>query len=373
MDRDATRVLFYAPSLGDGGGQRLWAALATAFHHAGYDVLFAQDFESDEASDLLDADIPRHTLGQNHARATYNLARLLKHTEPDVALSAIAGSNLKLITARLLARAPTKVIQTFHGHNEWQTGWLSYLTARALPITSRLCARTVAVSAPLKDQLINRWHATPKRTVFLPNPVFLPKAISVPNAAQLKARAPIVLAVGRLTPDKDYLTLIKAFARLGNTAARLVIVGQGPEEAAIRALISDLGVEDRVSLEGFVKSPWPFYQTAKCLALSSSSESFGNVIVEALAHGLPVVATDTDGPKHILSSPEFGRRVPIGDVDVFAAALSATLASPGDPTPRIHHAQSYSLSARLADYENLIADVMRANPSKVGGQRNALT
>jgi len=363
-----TKILFYVPSLGDGGGERLWAALATAFHDAGHDVIFAVDVASEDSRHVLAADIPLTVLGRNHVTAIRNLARLLKTQRPDVALSAIAGANLKLIAACFLSRVPTKIIQTFHGHNEWKSGRLSYATARALPVTSRIVARTVAVSEPLRANLVSSWHAKSALTTCIVNPVLLPIAIKKPTGQDLKSRAPIILAVGRLSSDKDHATLIRAFALLNREDARLVIVGKGPEEDSIRHLIVSLGLQEKVSLAGYSAEPWPYFERAKCLALSSKSESFGNVIVEALAHGLPVVATNTDGPQHILSTPDLGTCVPVGDAKAMAAALAATLDNPGDPLPRFERATLFSMENRLPAYEALIADVLdhtRAPPDHV--------
>lgn len=368
------KLLFYVPSLGDGGGERLWAALASAFHQAGHTVLFAQDFMANDSRHLLDKDIPVHTLGPGHIGAIRNLARLLKHHRPDVALSAIAGSNLKLISARVLSGTDTKVIQTFHGHNEWQSGKLSYATARALPLTSRLSACTVAVSGPLCADLVHTWHAKSDRTRFLANPVLLPPNITQPTVAELKERAPVILAAGRLSKDKDYSTLIKAFAHLNLPSARLVILGKGPEEQKIKSLIAALGLKSKVKIEGYVSEPWSYFEQAKCLALSSKSESFGNVIVEALAHGLPVVATNTDGPKHILTSPELGRCIPVGDVAAMSTALGKTLNDPGDPKPRFARAHAFAMTTRFPAYEALIEEVLATNaarPTNVHAKREA--
>lgn len=365
------KLLFYLPSLGDGGGQRLWAALASAFHRAGHHVIFVQDFAATENRDLLDPDIALHTLGRNHLGSVGRLAAVLRETQPDVALSAIAGSNLKLIAAQKLSGVSTKIVQTFHGHNEWQTGWLSYFTARALPLTSRLSARTIAVSEPLKDDLVHTWKSHPGRTFALSNPVFLPSPISVPSADDLKSRPPVILAVGRLADDKDYPMLIEAFARLARPDARLVIVGKGPEEDNIRALISKHGLSDTVTLAGFVPEPWHHYEHAKCLALSSQSEAFGGVIVEALAHGLPIVATRTDGPKHILSSPNLGTLVPVGDAGAMAAALADALDAPGDPAPRLARANQFSMANRFPVYETLIDTVLETEKVKGGDHAHA--
>lgn len=363
MTNAKCKLLFYVPSLGDGGGERLWAALATAFFQAGHQVIVAQDFDAEESRHILDPHIPVHTLGRSHVSSVRALTKLLQQSRPAVALSAIAGSNLKLLCARYLSGSGTAIVQSFHGHNEWRTGWLSYLTARALPITSRLAMRTIAVSEPLRDELIAAWRSAASTTITVPNPVLLPDRIDVPTAQQVAQRPPVVLAIGRLSKDKDFLTLVKAFAALDRSDTRLVIVGKGPQEDALRALINDLGISEQVYFEGYVSEPWPYYQKAKCLALSSPSEAFGNVIVEALAFGIPVVAADTGGPQQILTHPEFGTRVPPGDVLAMANALEKYLDAPGDPGPRSRHASGYALANRIQVYETLIEEILSSRPA----------
>lgn len=352
------RLLFYAPSLGDGGAERLWAALATQFYLAGHDVTFARDIEVDDCRHLLHDDISVETLGRGHLKSIRTLARLIETKRPHVALTAVAASGSKLLIANALTGSSTEVIQSVHGYNEWKTGFASFLTAVAMPITSRWAARTVAVSTPLRDRLISRSLASRHKTIALPNAVALPNNIPAMTQADLKHRAPHILAVGRLSQDKDYPTLIDAFTRITASGAHLTIVGKGPEHDNLRALIRDHELHNRVTLAGYVKDPSSYYRTATCLALPSRSETFGNVIVEALAFGLPVVATDTDGPRLILNSKKIGMRVPISDPAALAAALQHTLENPGDPRPRQKRAQDFSMERRFQDYQALVNDVV---------------
>src|SRR3990170_4127265 len=123
-----TKLLFYTHGLVDGGAERLWSCLASAMSALGYDVIFAQDFEADENRTNLAASIPLYTLGKNHFRAVKVLAELLRKEKPDVALSAVGGSNTKLMLAKAIAGVPMKTIITYHGFKEWRTGLLSLLT-----------------------------------------------------------------------------------------------------------------------------------------------------------------------------------------------------------------------------------------------------
>ncbi len=366
------RILFYTHGLVDGGGERLWACLATAFHERGYDVLFAQDFEADDNRANLAAGIPLHTLGRNPLTATRNLARLLAEERPDVALSALGASNLKLLLATAFARVPTQPIVTYHGEMEWKTGWFSYFSYLGLPLLSRWAARTVAVSDGLFDVLTTRWKASPNRMETINNPVFFPRDAAVPTAQDLAARDNIVLAVGRLVPEKDFVTLIRAFARVKTPGARLVILGKGPEQHRIEAEIRRLKLQDRVHLPGYMKEPWTIYGAAKCFVSSSMSEPFGNVVVEAMAFGLPIVATACSGPHLILEHGTYGRIVGIGNHVQLANAIDATLAAPGDPALRRTRAESFSFDARVPAYEDLVRLVLEETGSRASSERNWL-
>jgi glycosyltransferase involved in cell wall biosynthesis len=359
------KILFYTHGLVDGGGERLWSCLASAFKARGNDVLFAQDFEADENRANLDSSIPLVTLGRNHFRAVRALADLLAREKPDIALSAIGGSNVKLILAKWLSGSQVRTIITYHGFREWRTGILSFITYFFLPVLSALADCTVAVSDGLREQLIKKWGARPEKTITILNPVFYPQAARVPSEAELKARGENFLAVGRMVPEKDFLTLVRAFARLDRPNARLVILGKGPDEAKVKSEIARLGLSGRVTLPGYSKEPWRYYSEAKCFVLSSNSEPFGNVIVEAMAYGLPVVATACSGPQEILRHGEFGRIVAVGSELQLAHAMSATLENTGDPAIRRKRADDFSFDVRVPTYEAMIARVLSRQPEAI--------
>lgn len=352
------KVMLYTHGLVDGGAERLWACLATALHQRGYPVIFVQDFEASDNRSNLATDIPLYTLGRNHILATRRLSAILKAENPAVTLSAVGGSNLKLMLALAMAGTHTKSILTYHGFNEWRSGLLSFATYFGLPILSRRAARIVAVSAGLQEQLVQRWGAKAEKTTCIHNPVFYPSNITVPTASELAQRDNIILSVGRFVVEKDYLTLIRAFARVRVPDATLVILGKGPLQGKLEAEIARLGLQERVSLPGYSPEPWKAYGAAKCFVSSSNSEPFGNVVVEAMAYGLPVVATACDGPQEILSHGVHGRITSIGDHVQLAHAIEATLQDPGDPAQRVIRARDFSFPVRIPAYEALIADVM---------------
>ena len=142
---------------------------------------------------------------------------------------------------------------------------------------------------------------------------------------------------------------------LARPDARLVLLGQGQNEAMLRALADELGIADRVIFAGFHPDPSPFYATADLFVLSSDYEGFGNVIVEALSFGLPVVSTDCpSGPAEILGNGRWGRLVPVGDAAALAGAMREALASPVDREALKRRAADFSPEIAARKYLDLL-------------------
>ncbi|WP_419815783.1 glycosyltransferase [Glacieibacterium sp.] len=159
-----------------------------------------------------------------------------------------------------------------------------------------------------------------------------------------------ILAAGRLVPIKGYATLIRAFAMIDDPAARLVIVGAGPNEARLRRLIDELDLGNRVDLPGLVGDTRPWLDEARLLVLSSQFEGFPAVVVEALAAGRQVIATDcTPATRELLTGPEFGRVVPIDDAPSLALALREVLASAPPPPALLAAAVAHFRIGPVAD------------------------
>jgi glycosyltransferase involved in cell wall biosynthesis len=349
--------LFYLPSLAGGGAERLSAQLASALIERGHEVVLAVDTESSENAAFLDARVRQVRLGANHFGNVWRLRRLLREVNPDVSLSALSGQNLKHLLAAMLAGRLSRAVQSYHGFFEGEPRLLSRLSYLLTPVSSRLMAKTVCVSDALREELIRRFHASPQRTIRIYN--------GVPSLARAggtlsgrEATHPLIVACGRFSPDKNYTFLVRAFARMKNASTRLVILGEGPERGAIEAEIARLDLADRVSLPGYCDAA-PWYEKASCFAIASTREAFGLVVVEALAAGLPVVATASGGPDEILDHGRYGRVVPQGDEPAFAEALDAALADRGDVTSGLARANEFSMEKCTAAYEALFHQIAR--------------
>ncbi|HMN70625.1 MAG TPA: glycosyltransferase [Rhodoblastus sp.] len=352
------RLLFYTHALVGGGAERVWARLAAGFAERGDDVDFVVDFEAKENLAFLGDKARLVVLPKGHGAATLALARHLRRRRPHASLSALAVSNLKHTLAATLAGRRDRAILSYHGFYESERERLSNIGYRLTRPLSGTTAATIAVSESLRADLVARFGVAPGRVVTLFNPA-APAPFPAPVApADLAAREPLVMAIGRLVPDKGFRDLLDAFAQTRTPGARLVILGEGPLRGELLALRSSLGLDGRVELPGFAADVGSELRRARCVALASPRESFGLVCVEALAHGLPCVTTDSGGPGEIVNAPSLGSIVPVSDPAALARALDAALASPGDPAPRQARAREFSLDAALERYEDLIARVM---------------
>lgn len=160
----------------------------------------------------------------------------------------------------------------------------------------------------------------------------------------LDARPPVILAVGGLRKVKDFATLLRAFARLDDRAARLLILGEGKERGHLTRLGNRLGIGDRLDLPGFVPTPYPYLSRARLLALSSVREGLGNVVVEALAVGTPVVATDCSAGLRVLwRERPLVPLVRVGDPAALAAALARGLREHPDPGALMAAAEPFQI------------------------------
>lgn len=184
---------------------------------------------------------------------------------------------------------------------------------------------------------------------------------------------PVVLGVGRMVPQKDFATLIRAVARLRRERPlRLVILGDGPEREALAGLACRLGIADAVDLPGFDPNPLPFMKAASAFVLSSRWEGMPGVLIEAMACGCPVVSTDCPGGSaEVLRGGELGPLVPVGDADALASAIRSVLDHGGDRPALRARAADFSVEAAAASLEALLRDVTAAREGSGASARSA--
>jgi glycosyltransferase involved in cell wall biosynthesis len=349
------RILLHIRASGGGGAERVLAILANGFVRRGHAVTLAVDELVDV--DKLDPRVDLVDLGRNHIKGVVKLAQLIRRGRYDILAAGVAVSNVKLALAKLLAFSRVPLVLSYHGFREYRTGYLSAAAYYGMPFLRPLTARFICVSNGLTRALIEEWRAPADRTVRIYNPVPWP-ATGV-TANDINARPPLIGAVGRLSPEKGMDVLISALKLMRTPDARLLIGGEGPERDKLERLIADLGLEDRVTLAGQVDGPGAVYGKVRVAAVPSRTEAFGMTAVEALAYGLPVVATDCDGPAEILGDGRFGLVVPVDDPASLASGLDLMLSRPHDPSIGMWRANQFSDEIGIQNWEAAFSAVLR--------------
>jgi glycosyltransferase involved in cell wall biosynthesis len=224
----------------------------------------------------------------------------------------------------------------------------------------RLADALVGVSQGVADDMATLANLGRGRVSVIGNPVPPPREPSEEALRQVDSlwgvpRGSRILSVGRLKPVKNHALLLQALVHCKRPNARIMLVGSGECEAALRALTIRLGLNDRIIFAGFQPDPSPFYRTADVLAVSSNHEGFGNVIVEALACGVPVVSTDCpSGPSEILANGQFGFLVPVDHAKLMAEAFEHVLGQPKDPDRLKTRAGLYAPKYAAEQYLSLL-------------------
>jgi glycosyltransferase involved in cell wall biosynthesis len=256
--------------------------------------------------------------------------------EPWYNLLAMWGQRLSGLSPRVLVSERTIVSQHATAGGPWNDRQLHHLLRRAYLQADAI----VTVSDGAADDLASYASLPRDHITTIYNPIVGPDLDHKARAPLdhywfASPGSPVILTAGRLSPEKDFITLIRAFARVrARRPARLVILGAEslttPEYAVqIRALPDALGVGDDVMLPGFVPNPLAFMARASVFVLSSLYEGLPGVLIQALACGCPVVSTDCpSGPREILDGGRYGRLVPVGDDTALACAIEEVLDHP---------------------------------------------
>lgn len=350
-------LAIYLPDLSGGGAERLYLTLAPAFVEAGFAVEFLLDRSRGELLNAVPAGIPVRSLGaERQLKALPRLVATLRHSPPDLLLSAMEHMNVTAIAAKLLARAPTRIVVSQHNalsHQARRPGLknaaLPWLYSMALP----RAAGIIAVSDGVADETARLARLPRARiSVIYNGTVNAERSVSAASRPAWWPRAQrVVLAVGRFVPQKDHATLLRAFATLQRPDDALVLLGEGPLRAELEQLAASLGIGAQVLMPGFLDDPLPAMAAADVLALSSRYEGFGLVLAEAMSCGTPVVSTDCEfGPSEILDNGRFGRLVAVGDPAALATALAETLESPLGPEILAARGKTFSVANCAAGY-----------------------
>jgi len=338
------RLAVFLPSLVGGGAERVALKLAGGLADRGHavDLLLAT------ANGPLLAAVPPNVrvvdLGAARVlRALPRLARYLRRDRPAALAAFLNHANIVALWARALARSDCRIVVVEQNTLSETGANGSTRRDRLMPaVATRFypwADYVVGVSADVVDDLAAVTQVRRDRLRVIFNPIvaddLIAKAQSSPGHPWLTDTIPVFVAAGRLRPQKDFSTLLRAFAMLrASRRARLVILGEGPDRSELLGLAAALGVADDVAFPGFSDNVYAYMAHAAAFVLSSRWEGLPTVLVEALACGAPVIATDCpSGPREILAGGRYGRLVPVGDADALASAMRAAVDGEIGPPP----------------------------------------
>lgn len=330
-------ISLFLPSLRGGGAERVMLNLARGFAERGYEV----DLVLAKAEGPYLSQVPDNirVIDLKSARVLYSLhglIRYLRQERPHALLSALDHANVVALWAKKISRVPTRIVVSVHSTISKASANARSLREKLTPLFIRIfytwADAVVTVSRGVADDLIKLTKLPQEKVHVIYNPVVTPELFAkaeepLDHPWFTPGEPPVILSVGRLTPAKDYPTLIKAFALVRKEMpVRLIILGEGEERPKLEALIRELGLERDVDLPGFVDNPYKYMKRASVLVLSSQWEGLPTVLVEALALGIPVVSTDCpSGPKEILNNGEYGRLVAVGNQKELAQSIKAAI------------------------------------------------
>jgi glycosyltransferase involved in cell wall biosynthesis len=323
-----------------GGAERAMLRLAKGLTEAGHKVELVLVQAAGDYLDKVPAGVERVVLGaKSVAAALLPLSSHIKARRPKAILAALTHMNLVAILAAKLAGHRGALVVSERNQISSKAaeakGGRDKLTYAATRFIYPMADKIVAVSDGVARDVMSFVGLSADKVTYIHNPVY--DAAILASAKEASPHpwledggAPVVVAVGRLHAQKDFGNLIKAFAEVVKARpARLIIFGEGVERPALESQVEALGLGDVIALPGFAANPFAAMSRAALVVLSSRWEGFPNVLVEALACGAPVVATNCpSGPDEILDSGRYGPLPPVGDVEAMTKAILETLAAP---------------------------------------------
>lgn len=358
-----SHIALLLPELEAGGAQRVMLLLAREFAARGHrvDLVLLQAAGPllntiPEGVRLVDLAARSYGVGQIGLllTAVWRLVSWLNREHPEVLLSTITGANLVALLARrrthfslrIVIREAVTLKNVGNSLRLWAMRWL-YPQADAV----------VALSSVMASELVEQIGVAANRVHSIYNPVdaeFIWQQARMPlshrwlNDASLK----VVIAVGRLIPQKDYATLLRAFVLLPQAlSARLIIVGEGAERTILEHLAAELKISDRIELVGFDENPWRWMARADLFVLSSRWEGHPNALLEAMVIELPVVATEYDVSVHSIATRYGFEVVPVGEARGLAREIKRLLKR----GIRQKYLPAEEISEKVAAYLDVIA------------------
>ena len=328
-----TKVALFLPALSGGGAERVMLHIASGLADNGLsvDLVLARaegPYMTHIPSTVRLVDLKaRQTLFSLPALTAY-----LKAERPVALLSALDHANVVAAVAVRRSRAPVRLLMSIHNtlsvSHANAKSWKDKVLPACLRMVHPWVDAIIAVSKGVADDFSNMTQIPRERVSVINNPV-VGNDLLTQAAAPLDHKwfaagePPVIVSVGRLTEQKDFGNLLRAFAKAREKRAiRLLILGDGPDRQSLTDLAGELGISDDIEMPGFVENPYSYMAKAGAFVLSSRWEGLPTVLIEAMASGAPVVSTDCpSGPREILQDGRYGVLVPVGDSNALADGI----------------------------------------------------
>ncbi len=367
------RVLLITANLGGGGAERALVNIINHLDRARFQphlALFQKEgvFLAELASDVPIYELQptdRGALHRNWVRLRA-IRRLCDQLQPALVMSVKWQVNFSAALTDDLLRLGCPLITNEQAalSRLLEPAWQRHVFWPVARRAYRRVARIVAISTGIAVELGQRLALPPDKFRVIHNPVAVDEirrqaeqAVDIPPTAH-----PLLVAVGRLAPEKNLPLLFRAVGRIvREQPVTLYVLGEGRERPRLEDLIQSLGLQSHIHLLGFQRNPHAYVKRADLFVLSSDYEGFANVLVEALAVGTPVVATDCPyGPREVLADGQYGRLVPPGDEAALAQAIRSALQDRAryDKTTLQRRADEFSIARIVPQYEQLFAELL---------------
>lgn len=359
-----SKIAIFLTALDGGGAEKVMLNLAKGFVKSGLKVDLVLVSASGAYLSQIPPDIKLVDLKQDRLLTSIpTLINYLKIEQPQALLTAL-DTNVIAAWLRRWSSISIHTVVTVHNNLSLESshgeGIKRKLTAKFAGWFYGWADSIVAVSEGVAADLVNI-GLPPKKIHVIYNPIVddelkskLKQPLEHPWLQEGQPR--IILGVGRLTKQKNFTTLIEAFAIVRrHISARLMILGEGEDRAALESTIKQLNLDSDVLLLGFVDNPYQYMSQAAVLVMSSIWEGFGNVLVEAMAAGTPVVSTNCpSGPAEILVDGEYGKMVSVEDIEEMAKNIETTLKNPPNAVKLQCRAEIFSLDNATKSYLEIL-------------------
>jgi glycosyltransferase involved in cell wall biosynthesis len=356
------KIALFLPSLEGGGAERVMVNLARGFAAKGRKVDLVLVKAKGTYLDLVPENVRIIDLkGRRVITSLFRLAAYLRKEKPVSLLSAMDHANVIAILAKGIAGVNTRIVVSVHStlsvEVEKAKSWRGKIMPWFINKTYPKADAIVAVSTGVAEDFNQETQLPLQAIKVIYNPVVTPELLQKKQEALnhpwfKKNQPPVLLAVGRLCEQKDFTTLINAFAIIRKKSeCRLIILGEGEQRKQLEALVDHLQLNDDIQMPGFVKNPYAYMVQADIFVLSSAWEGLVTVLIEALACGTPVVSTDCpSGSSEILEAGKYGRLVPVGDTQALAKAVITTMGEDVDPNRLIARANDFTQETSVTQY-----------------------